>query len=91
MNLYVGNLSYDVSEDELRSTFEQFGTVSSCNLITDRDTGRAKGFGFVEMEDNAEADTAIKALNETVLKGRPMKVNQAKPRGERSGGGRPRY
>lgn len=91
MNLYVGNLSYDVSEDELRSTFEQFGSVSSCNLITDRETGRAKGFGFVEMDDNAEADAAIKGLNDTVLRGRPLKVNQARPRNDRSGGGRPRY
>ena len=91
MNLYVGNLSYDISEDELRSTFEQFGTVSSCKLITDRETGRTKGFGFVEMDDNSEADAAIKGLNDTVLKGRPLKVNQARPRNDRSGGGRPRY
>ena len=91
MNIYVGNLSYDVSEDELRETFEQFGAVSSCKLITDRDTGRTKGFGFVEMDDNAAADAAIKALNDQPLKGRPVKVNQAKPRAERSGGGRPRY
>ena len=91
MNLYVGNLSYDVSEDELRIAFEEFGTVSSCNLITDRDTGRMKGFGFVEMDDNAEADAAIKGLNDTVLKGRPLKVNQAKPRASRSGGGGLRY
>ena len=94
MNLYVGNLSYDLSEDELRSAFEQFGSVSSCNIIIDRDTGRSKGFGFVEMDDNGEAEAAIEALNESPLKGRPLRVNQARPRGDRpggGGGGRPRY
>lgn len=91
MNLYVGNLSYDLSEDELRSAFEQFGSVSSCNIIIDRDTGRSKGFGFVEMDDNSEAEAAIEALNESPLKGRPLRVNQARPRGDRPGGGRPRY
>ena len=83
MNLYVGNLSYEISEDELRELFSEYGTVSSCKLITDRDTGRAKGFGFVEMDNNSEADAAIKALNDKPLKGRPIKVNQAKPRTER--------
>ena len=75
MNLYVGNLSYDLSEDELRSAFEQFGSVSSCNIIIDRDTGRSKGFGFVEMDDNGEAEAAIEALNESPLKGRPLRVS----------------
>ena len=65
--------------------------MSSCKLITDRETGRTKGFGFVEMDNNAEADAAIKALNESPLKGRPLKVNQARPRSDRPGGGRPRY
>ena len=91
MNLYVGNLSYDVSEDELRDAFAEFGTVSSCKLIIDRETGRTKGFGFVEMDNNSEADAAIKALNDTPLKGRPIKVNQARPRADRPSGGRPRY
>ena len=91
MNIYVGNLSYEISEDELRDTFSQFGTVSSCKLITDRETGRTKGFGFVEMDNNAEADAAIKALNDKPLKGRAIKVNEAKPRADRPRGGRPRY
>ena len=93
MNLYVGNLSYSVSEDDLRAAFAEFGTVTSCNLITDRETGRSKGFGFVEMADNSQADAAIKGLNDTSLKGRAIKVNQARPRTERGGGGggRPRY
>ena len=83
MNIYVGNLPYSVTEDELRETFAAYGEVSSVNIITDRFTGQSKGFGFVEMPDNAEADDAIKALNETSLKGRNIKVNQAKPRGDR--------
>ena len=86
-NIYVGNLSYDLTEDELRDTFEQFGSVSSCKLIMDRDTGRPKGFGFVEMDDNAEADAAIEALNEKSVRGRPMRVNEARPRNDRGGGG----
>ena len=89
MNIYVGNLPYSVTEDELRETFAAYGEVSSVNIITDRFTGQSKGFGFVEMPDNAEADDAIKALNETSLKGRNIKVNQAKPRGDRPR--RPRY
>ena len=95
MNLYVGNLSFNVTEDELREAFAEFGEVSSCKLIEDRETGRSKGFGFVEMDNNSEADAAIKALNDSPLKGRPIKVNQARPRGDRpgggGGGGRPRY
>ncbi len=89
MNIYVGNLPYSVTEDELRETFAAYGEVSSVNIIMDRFTGQSKGFGFVEMPDNAEADDAIKALNETSLKGRNIKVNQAKPRGDRPR--RPRY
>ena len=83
VKLYVGNLSYSTSEDELRTLFAQAGTVVSVAVIKDRDTGSSKGFAFVEMTRNADADAAIKALNETPLKGRNMKVNQAKPRGDR--------
>ena len=91
MNIYVGNLAYSVTEDELREAFGAYGDISSVSLITDKFTGQSKGFGFVEMPNNSEADAAIKALNETPLKGRNIKVNQAKPRAERSprgGGGR---
>jgi len=90
MNIYVGNLAYSVTEDDLRSAFAEFGTVTSVNVITDKFSGQSKGFGFVEMADNSEADTAIKALNDTALSGRNMKVNQAKPREERPARG-PRY
>lgn len=83
MNIYVGNLAYGVTQDELRDAFGAYGRVESANLITDRDTGASKGFGFVEMPSNAEADAAIKSLNGTPLKGRNMKVNPAKPRGDR--------
>ena len=95
MNIYVGNLAYSVTEEELREAFAAYGDISSCSLITDKFTGQSKGFGFVEMPNNSEADAAIKALNETALKGRNIKVNQAKPRGERpsrgGGGGGRRY
>ena len=90
MNIYVGNLAYSVTQDELREAFAEFGQVDSANLITDKFSGESKGFGFVEMGDNSEADAAIKALNDTALRGRKIRVNQAKPRGERparSGGG----
>ena len=83
MNIYVGNLPYTITEDELREVFAEFGEVSSANVIMDRFSGQSKGFGFVEMPNNSEADEAIKALNESSLKGRNIKVNQAKPRGER--------
>lgn len=89
MNIYVGNLAYSVTEDELRSAFSEFGTVTSVKIITDRDTGQSKGFGFVEMSGDSEADAAIKALNDTALGGRNMKVNQARPRQPRPQ--RPRY
>ena len=93
MNIYVGNLAYGVTQDELREAFAAYGVVESANLITDKFTGESKGFGFVEMPNNSEADAAIKALNEQPMKGRPVRVNQAKPRAERSrsgggGGGR---
>lgn len=83
MNLYVGNLPYNVTEEELRVIFSEYGKVSSVSLIMDKFSGKSKGFGFVEMPDNSEADKAIKALNESAFKGRNIKVNQAKPRGER--------
>jgi RNA recognition motif-containing protein len=88
MNIYVGNLAYGVSQDELREAFSAYGQVESASLITDKFSGESKGFGFVEMPNNAEADAAIKALNDTPLKGRNMKVNQAKPRGDRPSRGR---
>ena len=90
MNIYVGNLPYSLSEDDLKSAFSQFGEVSSASIIMDRMSGQSKGFGFVEMPDNSEADEAIKALNESALNGRNIKVNEARPRGERSPR-RPRY
>lgn len=83
MNIYVGNLAYSITDAELREAFEAFGEVSSVNLIVDRTTGQSKGFGFVEMPNNSEADAAIKGLNSTQLNGRAIKVNQAKPRGDR--------
>lgn len=83
MNLYVGNLPYNVTEDDLNTAFSEFGKVESVSLISDKFTGQSKGFGFVEMPNNSEADKAIKGLNETAFKGRNIKVNQAKPRGER--------
>ncbi len=83
MNIYVGNLPYSITEDELREVFAEFGEVSRANVITDKFSGQSKGFGFVEMPNNSEADEAIKALNESSLKGRNIKVNQAKPRGDR--------
>ena len=93
MNIYVGNLAYSITEDDLREAFGSYGEISSVSLITDKFSGESKGFGFVEMPNNSEADAAIKALNETALKGRNIKVNQAKPRGDRpqrggGGGGR---
>ena len=90
MNIYVGNLAYSVTQDDLRDAFATYGEISSVNLITDKFTGDSKGFGFVEMPNNSEADAAIKGLNETPLKGRNIKVNQAKPRGERPSRG-PRW
>ena len=92
MNLYVGNLAYSVTEADLRTAFEAFGEVDRASVITDRDSGRSKGFGFVEMPNNSEADSAIKALNDTPLNGRAIKVNEARPRENRPrGGGGGRY
>jgi RNA recognition motif-containing protein len=90
MNIYVGNLPYTLTEDDLKAAFSEFGEVSSANIIMDKMSGQSKGFGFVEMPDDSEADQAIKALNESALNGRNIKVNQARPRGERSPR-RPRY
>jgi RNA recognition motif-containing protein len=83
MNIYVGNLPYNISEDDLKTTFSEFGEVETVNIIKDKFSGQSKGFGFVEMPSNSEADKAIKALNDTALKGRNIKVNQAKPKSDR--------
>ena len=83
MNIYVGNLAYTVTEDDLNEAFSAYGTVDSATIINDKFSGRSKGFGFVEMSNNSEADVAIKALNESQFKGRPIKVNQSKPRSDR--------
>lgn len=83
MNIYVGNLSYKMTEDDLRSAFSAHGEVSSASVITDKYSGQSKGFGFVEMPNDSEAQNAINALNETAVKGRNIKVNQARPREER--------
>jgi cold-inducible RNA-binding protein len=90
MRLYVGNLSYDTTEAELRELFAAHGTVDSVNLITDNATGRSKGFGFVEMPNDEEAKAAIAGLNGKDLRGRTINVNEARPKAERggSGGGR---
>ena len=85
--LYVGNLSYQVTDSDLEQLFAQFGTVHSAQVIQDRDTGRSKGFGFVEMSNDHEAQAAIAALNEKEHDGRPLAVNEARPREERGGGG----
>jgi RNA recognition motif-containing protein len=82
-NIYVGNLSYGCTEDELRQLFEQYGQVSSAKIITDRDTGRSKGFGFVEMDVETEATAAIEALNGNDMGGRKIVVNEARPKKER--------
>ena len=87
MNIYVGNLSYDTSEDSLRTMFEEHGRVDAARVITDRDTGRSKGFGFVEMPDDDEARAAMEALNGSDIDGRALTVNEARPRPDRRGGG----
>jgi len=89
--LYVGNLSYDTSDSDLQRLFEEFGTVESAQVISDRETGRSKGFGFVEMGSDQEAQAAISALNGKEVGGRALTVNEAKPREERGGGGRGGY
>jgi RNA recognition motif-containing protein len=87
MRLYVGNLAYSVTNETLEALFAQYGAVKSAQVIMDRDTGRSKGFGFVEMADDNAARDAIKGLNETQQDGRPLTVNEARPREERGGGG----
>lgn len=82
MNIYVGNLNYNLSEDELRSIFEEFGEVVSAKIIMDKYSGRSKGFGFVEMADNEEANAAIEALNDKDVGGRNIKVNKAREKTE---------
>lgn len=84
MNLYIGNLSYSTTSDELREAFEEFGTVTRSQVVSDRETGRSRGFGFVEMESGGAE--AIEAMNGTELQGRPLTVNEARPRENRSGG-----
>ena len=86
-NLYVGNLPHSTTEDELRNLFQAHGAVEKITLVTDRDTGRSRGFGFVEMTNANEADKAIAALNGSDLGGRTLTINEAKPKSERPGGG----
>src|SRR5579872_2625614 len=86
-NIFVGNLSYGATEDGIRSLFEQYGAVERVNLVTDRDTGQARGFGFVEMSNGTEADRAIAELNGRELDGRALNVNEARPKPERGSGG----
>jgi RNA recognition motif-containing protein len=86
-NIFVGNLSFGATESAVRSVFEQYGAVDRVSLVTDRDTGRAKGFGFVEMSNDAEAERAINSLNGRELDGRNMTVNEARPKEDRGGGG----
>ncbi|MCO6449794.1 MAG: RNA-binding protein [Caldilineales bacterium] len=87
MNIYVGNLAWATTEQKLRATFENYGAVSSAAIITDKHTGRSRGFGFVEMPSADEAQAAIKALNGADLDGRPLTVNEARPREKRTGSG----
>lgn len=84
--LYVGNLAYSVRDDSLQQAFSQFGTVTSAKVMMDRETGRSKGFGFVEMGSDAEAQTAINGMNGQMLDGRAVVVNEARPREDRPGG-----
>ena len=85
MNIYVGQLPYSVTEEELREMFLPYGEIASMNLIMDRYTGQSKGFGFIEMPNNSEADQAIKGLNKSMFKGREIKVNQAEERRKKKG------
>ncbi len=86
MNIYVGNLSFDATETDVENAFGEFGDVQSVNIIKDRDTGRSRGFAFVEMRDNQAGQEAIEGLNEQQIAGRNVTVNEARPRAERSGG-----
>jgi cold-inducible RNA-binding protein len=87
MNIFVGNLSFQTTQDELHSAFAQYGNVDRVNIVTDRDTGQARGFAFVEMPDQREAETAISQLNGAKLNGRAMNVNEARPKPAGGGGG----
>lgn len=87
MNIYIGNLPYSISEDELRDLFAAHGEVSSANIIMDRDSGRSKGFGFIEMPDKAQGEAAVNAINQTDVQGRSVRVNEARPRNDNRGGG----
>ena len=80
MNIYVGNLPYSVTDDDLRASFAAFGEVTSAKIVMDRYSGRSKGFGFVEMDNDADAEKAIESLDNSDLQGRKLRVNQAKPR-----------
>ena len=97
MNIYVGNLSYELTEEELQQAFEAFGQVESAKIIKDAYTGRSRGFGFVEMPSKEEGEAAVNGLNGTTLKGRTLKVSEARPRrergrrGGRGGGGGGRF
>ena len=90
MNLYIGNLPYGVTEDDIRAKFSEFGELASIDLVMDRITGESKGFGFIKYESNSDADKAIKTMNGAQFGGRVLKVNQAKPR-EKQSKRRPRY
>ena len=84
MNIYVGNLSYDTQDQDLQEAFSAFGNVESARVITDRETGRSRGFGFVEMSDSSEGQAAISGLDGKDLQGRNLKINEARPREERA-------
>ncbi len=86
-NIFVGNLSFGATETTLRSLFERYGVVDRVSIVTDRDTGRSRGFGFVEMPNDNEGDQAINSLNGADVDGRSINVNEARPKSERSGGG----
>jgi len=86
-NIFVGNLSFNTNEDELRQLFESYGQVDRVSIMTDRDTGRSRGFGFVEMASNEDGEKAITALNGSQVGGRTINVNEARPKAERGGGG----
>ncbi|HLH40601.1 MAG TPA: RNA-binding protein [Bryobacteraceae bacterium] len=85
-NIFVGNLAFGTTEDSVRALFEPYGTIERVNIITDRDTGQSRGFGFVEMSGNAEAQRAIEELDGREFEGRPLKVNEARPKESRGGG-----
>ena len=87
MNIYVGNLTFETTDDSLQASFTEFGEVTSARVITDRESGRSRGFGFVEMPQNAQAEAAIQAMNGKDIGGRNLTVNEARPKEDRGGGG----